>query len=281
MAATIQPCNVLFLAAGYGTRLQRDIESDPSRSYIHLLSTPKALLPLSSTPLLTHWLETSKSIIPPLPRPYIITNSLHHEKFLSWAHTTSFPTTNILNNGTSTNETRSGAVADLSKAIEHFHLKEKDLLVVAGDTLFLRDFTLQTFLSTAQTTPGSLVTCYEIPTTETHKYGIIDTESPPSSSSPQRITRMLEKPQPIFTESRLASPCFYYLKSEALPLVTQFLDGRRAEGASLADIDASGKFVAWLVGRHPVYAVPVSGRLDIGGLESYIEADEYMSNRDN
>ncbi|KAJ3045273.1 hypothetical protein HDV00_011145 [Rhizophlyctis rosea] len=277
---TSQPFNILFLAAGYGTRLHKDIAADPTNTYTPLSTTPKALLPLAGTPLLTHWLTLFRSSLPTYDpsSTYLVTNALHHPQFLAWASTNNIPTSQILNNGTTTNETRRGAVGDLAAAIAHFNLQEKDLLITAGDTLFLKDFSLSKFLNLASSTPGSLVTCYSISDAETSKYGILEVADPANlPSTPQRIIRMLEKPSSSSTTSRLACPCFYYLRSEALPLVQTFLTEKRSTNASLAEIDASGKFLAWLVERQTVHATPVSGRLDIGGLKSFIEAEAYMS----
>jgi hypothetical protein len=46
----------------------------------------------------------------------------------------------------------------------------------------------------------------------------------------------------------------------------------------LAEIDATGKFIAWLITKSPVYSVGISGRMDIGGLKSLIEAEAYIIN---
>lgn len=40
--------DVLVLAAGYGTRLGRDIAEDRSGRYTHLVNVPKPLLPIGS-----------------------------------------------------------------------------------------------------------------------------------------------------------------------------------------------------------------------------------------
>ena len=56
--------NVIILAAGYGTRLTREIKdlesTDPEKfkKYQKLLNLPKALLPIKNKPLLTYWVET-------------------------------------------------------------------------------------------------------------------------------------------------------------------------------------------------------------------------------
>ena len=46
---------VLILAAGYGTRLARDLAE--SSEYAHLIGCPKPLLPVAGKPLITYWME--------------------------------------------------------------------------------------------------------------------------------------------------------------------------------------------------------------------------------
>jgi len=43
--------------------------------------------------------------------------------------------------------------------------------------------------------------------------------------------------------------------------------------SSIKERDAPGQFISWLHTRSPVYADHVSGRFDIGNLDSYLEAD--------
>ncbi|KTF73107.1 hypothetical protein cypCar_00036599 [Cyprinus carpio] len=47
----------VILAAGYGTRLQRDIENDPTGSFKHLGGIAKPLLPVGPCALITHWVQ--------------------------------------------------------------------------------------------------------------------------------------------------------------------------------------------------------------------------------
>lgn len=47
----------LVLAAGYGTRLGRDIEADQSGKFAHLKGVPKPLLPIGGKPLITRWMN--------------------------------------------------------------------------------------------------------------------------------------------------------------------------------------------------------------------------------
>lgn len=47
----------VILAAGYGTRLQRDIEKDQSGHFEHLQGVAKPLLPVGDCALISHWLR--------------------------------------------------------------------------------------------------------------------------------------------------------------------------------------------------------------------------------
>lgn len=47
----------LILAAGYGTRLERDLKAETSGKYVHLLGIPKPLMPIGGKPLITRWME--------------------------------------------------------------------------------------------------------------------------------------------------------------------------------------------------------------------------------
>jgi glucose-1-phosphate thymidylyltransferase len=89
----------------------------------------------------------------------------------------------------------------------------------------------------------------------------------------------LEKPDPKDTPARSACPCFYYLQPAAFPLLQAFLEEKQKEGAVLTDIDATGKWIGWLIHQIPVYSTDISGRLDIGGLKSLIEAEQYLSSQ--
>ena len=53
---------VIILAAGYGTRLQRDIENDPKQEYRHLLGVPKPLVPVGGECLVTRWMKNLQAI---------------------------------------------------------------------------------------------------------------------------------------------------------------------------------------------------------------------------
>ena len=48
--------DAVILAAGYGTRLTRDLEQDQTGNWRHLAGVPKPLLPIGHQALISHWL---------------------------------------------------------------------------------------------------------------------------------------------------------------------------------------------------------------------------------
>jgi len=94
----------LVLAAGYGTRLERDLREDKSGKFRHLVGVPKALIPVAGTPLINYWITAFRSV--QLEAIYIVCNSLHYCQFKDWAQKNNFPIENIIENGTTTNESR-------------------------------------------------------------------------------------------------------------------------------------------------------------------------------
>ncbi|KAJ3087261.1 hypothetical protein HK102_011474 [Quaeritorhiza haematococci] len=276
----------LFLGAGYGSRLQRDIVNSEDPKYTPLLGVAKALLPLNGKPLLDHWLDLIHHHGSSITDVYVVCNAFNHPQFQKWADHHKLPPTNLWNDGTTSNETRRGAVVDLAEAVKQFQFAERgcNVVVVAGDTLFLKDFRMEVFLERARGLRGAcLTTGYDVANEETRKTGILEVGTRVDASHDHgntdgliRIRGFIEKPAPEETPSRLACPCFYFLPAGCMPQLETFLKEKREGGAQLDEIDATGKFLAWLVPRYPVYCLRISGRLDIGGLASYKEAEEYL-----
>ena len=65
--------DVLFLAAGYGTRLAKDLNE--TEQYKELRGVPKPLLPVSGLPLISHWMHMIKEC-PSLKNVYLIVSIL-------------------------------------------------------------------------------------------------------------------------------------------------------------------------------------------------------------
>ena len=101
-----------------------------------------------------------------------------------------------------------------------------------------------------------------------HKYGIIATDNK------GKVNLFLEKPEPFETTSRKQCPCFYFFNRKSIGLIQEFIQDNKDE--PLKARDAPGNFIAYLYKRKPVYATEISGRFDVGSLQSYIKCNEYF-----
>ncbi|XP_078656719.1 glucose-1-phosphate adenylyltransferase-like isoform X2 [Branchiostoma floridae x Branchiostoma belcheri] len=237
---------VLFLAGGYGTRLERDVLADQSGKFHHLRGVAKPLVPVGGRPLISHWMDILTKLHK-VEQFYVVTNEKYMAQFEAWAQ--AWPNLQIVSDGTTDNETRSGAVRSIQLGVQHFQITD-DLLVIGGDTLFYEDFNLQNFLETfnelqKKTKDACLVTCYNCAEHETVKFGILEVDER------DVVTGFREKPQPEETVSRRADRPF-------------------------KEIDATGCFLQYVYTRKPVSVYKISGRFDVGGLQSYIVCDQYF-----
>jgi UTP-glucose-1-phosphate uridylyltransferase len=137
------------------------------------------------------------------------------------------------------------------------------LVVIGGDTLFYADFS---FSDCAKKFNGkSIVLSYR--DENTTRTGILEIDNQGI------VTNFLEKPRPDQTPSRLACPCFYILSTDALNFLREYVQ----QSTSLKDVDATGQFISALYKVFPVQTYPISGRFDIGALDSYITANDYFT----
>lgn len=146
---------VLILGAGYGTRLESDVQNylkiykpidsvenneenfennnekdlEIKQEIVHkndynlvqaLAGKSKALLPLAGKPLVSHWLDLIlKENICQLNEIFVVTNHVHYSQFVQWAEQNNIPKENIFDNQTISNETRNGAILDLKIMLDY------------------------------------------------------------------------------------------------------------------------------------------------------------------
>jgi len=227
----------IVLAAGYATRLYPLTEN-----------FPKALLDVNGRTILDRLMDDIYSI-DAISHYVVVSNHKYAEHFYNWADGAAFPVT-VLDNGTTTNEGRLGAVKDLWFAVERLE-QAGDLLVMAGDNLL--DFSLCGFVKYAQEKGTSCVMrYYEEDVKKGRKSAVL------SVDCNDLITDMCEKPEN--PASHWLAPPFYYLVREDAERIPQAV----ADGCG---IDAPGSFVAWLSKRSDVHAMLMPGRrVDIGDL---------------
>lgn len=231
----------LILAAGYATRLYPLTEN-----------FPKPLLKVGEKTIVDHLVDdiASGGLVDEF---VVISNHKFACHFSDWATARRDVKVTVVDDGTSTNETRLGAVRDIEFAIDTLGLDD-DMLVVAGDNVL--DFSLVRFIDYARAKDAScIMRYYEPDELRLHKSGIVEIDAV------DRILSMEEKPAE--PKSHWCCPPFYYYKKE---------DARRvADGiAAGCGTDAPGSFIAWLATVSPVYAMEMPGRrFDIGNLDSY------------
>lgn len=230
----------LILAAGYATRLYPLTENQP-----------KPLLTVGNKTILD-WLIDDIDEAGLVDEYIVISNHKFAHHFQDWANTKPQKIT-VVDDGTSTNETRLGAVCDIQFAIEQLNLDD-DMLVIAGDNLL--DFSLQRFVHYAhQKQTSCIMRFWETDEQRLLKCGVVTIDEQ------DRILRMTEKsPTP---ETHWCCPPFYYYTRQDAHLVKEGIKNG-------CGTDAPGSYIAWLCTQTPVHAMEMPGkRYDIGNLQSY------------
>ena len=239
----------LILAAGYATRLRPLTDN-----------FPKPLLPVGGKPILD-WLVEDIAATGKVDGFVVISNHKFASIFEKWS--ASRPEDiRVVDDGTSTNETRLGAVRDIQFAIEALDL-EDDFLVIAGDNLL--DFSLSEFLEYASSKGTSCVMRYYEPLEEKlRKCGVLQVD-------PDGLILGMEE-KPSEPKSHWACPPFYFYRREDAMRIPEAI-------ASGCGVDAPGSLVAWLSSKAPVHAMEMPGkRFDIGNLNSYEAVKEIFAN---
>lgn len=235
----------LILAAGYATRL---------RPLTDML--PKQLLPVGGRPMVD-WI-VGKIREAGIDEIHLVTNGRFAPLFDAWAETSHVT---VHDDGTTTNETRLGAIGDI-RFVRNETGWDDDLLVIAGDNLF--DYSLADFARfVAGKNDASAVAVYDVGDRELAKhYGVIELDGD------DRVVGFLEKPtEPPTT---LCATATYLYAREHARLVDTYLD----EGNPP---DQPGHFIAWLHGREPVYGFRIPGGwYDIGDAAQLLEADNRL-----
>ena len=234
----------LILAAGYATRLRPLTDT-----------VPKQLLPVGGRPMVD-WIA-DKIREAGIDDIHLVTNARFAGLFDAWAKTAGVT---VHDDGTTTNETRLGAIGDV-RFVRDETAWDDDLLVIAGDNLF--DYSLADFVHFAAEKSASAVAVYDVGDRELAKrYGIVDIDED------DRLTAFVEKPDD--PPSTLAATATYLYSREHLGFVDTYLE----EGNNP---DQPGNFVAWLHRRQPVYAYRFAGGwYDVGDHAQLLEADNRL-----
>jgi glucose-1-phosphate thymidylyltransferase len=235
----------LVLAAGYAVRL-----------HPLTLDTAKPLLPVAGRPMIDYVIEKINGA-EEVDRIYVVVNDRFSEAFHAWSPTA--PTSKqvvVVNDGSTCDDDKLGAVADIGFVIEKEKIDD-DLLVVGGDNLF--DFELEEFVSffAEKGTSVGLHICDDPEAAK--RYSTIELDET------GRIVFFKEKAEEA--RSNLVAICLYLFVRRSLPLVREYLQ----QGGNP---DAPGYYIEWLHRQIPVYGKVLEGEwYDIGDEGTYRKAD--------
>ena len=238
----------IVIAAGYATRLYPLTEN-----------FPKPLLKIGERSILDRILDDVDGI-EDIDEHIIVTNHKFAEIFSNWvSERKQKPGTKpirIIDDGTTDNENRLGAVKDLLLAIDEFGIND-DIMVLAADNVL--DFSFQGFVNFFKQKRTSVIMCHHEPELyKLQRTGVIAVDED------MKVLEMQEKPEhPV---SNWAVPPFYIYKKNDLPLIRDCLN----HGCGF---DAPGNLAHYLVNATTIHAWIMPGsRYDIGSLDSYKEA---------
>lgn len=237
----------IVIAAGYATRL-----GELTKNF------PKPLLKIGEKTILGRLLDDIDPIAD-IDEHIVITNHRFAPIFEQWSQEQKYnKPIRIVDDGTSTNETRLGAVGDLLFAMKELALDD-DLLVVAADNLLF--FHFQSFVDFAKEKGTSCIMYHEQPSIEKlQRTGVVVLDEN------NRVLEMAEKPQQPKTNH--AVPPFYIYLRKDFDLIRHCLENGCGN-------DAPGNLAHYLVDHTQMHAWPMDGgRFDIGSLDTYYEACE-------
>lgn len=234
----------IVLAAGYATRLYPITEN-----------FPKPLLEIGGSTILDRMLADVDAI-EAVDGHIIVSNHKFISIFREWLEGARLryrkPIT-LIDDGSTDNEHRIGAVKDLILALDECGV-EDDILVAAADNVL--DFSFGGFVDYFQQKQTSLIMChYEPSVTALQKTGVVTLDAD------NRVLQMEEKPRE--PKSHWAVPPFYLYRREELGLIRSAIDNG-------CKYDAPGNLAHFLTTRTTLHAYEMPGhRYDIGDVDSY------------
>ncbi|MFN7181245.1 MAG: nucleotidyltransferase family protein [Planctomycetota bacterium] len=245
----------IILAAGYGVRL-----------YPLTKNCPKPLLQVANKPILNYTVENLVKV-KQINKIFIVSNDKFYENYQRWLKSLHFTDIQIqiLNDGSTNNNNRLGAVKDLAWCIKSQNLNAP-LLVIAGDNLYT--FNLNAMLDFFEAKKGNVVAVTDLKSTVNIKnYGVVEFDKN------FKITNFIEKP-PYSNITTIAIGIYIFL-----PTITGFLEQYLEEKNNP---DAPGYFLEWLHKKDEIYAFTFQETwFDIGDIDSYRQAKKFFEERNS
>ncbi len=232
----------IILAAGYSTRLR------PLTDH-----TAKPLLPIGSKTILDLIIQ---KVLPirNLKKILIVANDKFYPQFEDWrkqfSRTMAGPAIELLNDGTTSNETRLGAVGDICIALENIGYDE-DALIIAGDNIFEGE--LQTLIDLRNRRDASVLGVHKFPSLEDvrNKFGVVTVDAD------GRVQKFEEKPKE--PRSSLAATAVYLIRKQDLKHIVTLNQSPHS-----GELNAGILIQELLCKAEKVYCVNMKSWYDIG-----------------
>ncbi len=237
---------IIILAAGYAVRLQP-----------LTLNMPKSLLTVGGKSIMDRIMD-KLSLVKGWDEIYVVTNAKFYDNFTGWAQGTPFrDKISVIDDGTTSNENRLGAIKDMYVVMEDKAIND-DLLVVAGDNLF--EFNILAFMEFAGSNDGVSVALYDVGSTDlARNFGVVQLDRR------NMVVDFEEKPRD--PKSTLVSTGIYYFPKNKLPFIHKYVKMQ-------SKLDAPGYYIGWLSREDKVYGFKfIEDWYDIGNIESYNKAN--------
>ena len=236
---------IAILAAGYGTRLYPLTER-----------IAKPLVLVNNKPMINYLIDKIEALGRnfPIEEVRVVVNNKFYKSFLTWKKEYKVKA-EVLNDGSNSPEDRLGAIKDMKFVIGP---TKADWLVLGGDNLFQDDLTK--FIKFAKgKSPYPSIGLYDVKYKKmATRFGVV------TVNKRKRIVKFQEKPKkPLST---LAASCVYFFPKQSLSLFDSFITNNE-------NIDASGRYIAWLAKESKVFGYTLEGKwIDIGHLDSLKQA---------
>jgi glucose-1-phosphate thymidylyltransferase len=159
----------------------------------------------------------------------------------------------VLDDGTTSNDDRKGAIGDIQFVIDTLGIDE-DIVVIAGDNLFT--YRMRDMYDFFRKVDKDLLVAIQV--SEKHQ---LQKLAVATLAEDGKVLKMQEKPEN--PESDTAIYATYFYRKETLPRIREYLE----EGNTP---DAPGNLPSWLYKKQDVYAYRADGTcIDIGTPENY------------
>ena len=236
----------IILAAGYATRLYPLTEN-----------FPKPLLTIQGKTIID-WLIEDIEKTKKVDEFIIVSNHKYIDCFNDWLMNKKMDNITIIDDGSTSNDNRLGAVSDIILAINERNIHD-DILVIAGDNVL--DFSLGSFIKYfAKKKHSAIMRYYEENLDKIKKSACVIFDKN------DKIQKMVEKPSN--PESHWCVPPFYIYSKDDFDLIKDAIKN----GCSK---DSPGSLVNWLYDKTAMYTMEMPGhRYDIGTVENYQKINE-------